>query len=265
MFIMLLELHPLLLGLLLALSLNLLVFLFAFFLQTDKLTDLTYSATFILLVMVSLYKGDPSHPYRLLLAVMPILWALRLGSYLFIRILGKGKDDRFDGFRHIWWKFGGFYLLQGLSVWLISLPFLLALSASKAQSTAAIFSNYLYFGIGIFLLGLMLESIADAQKYKFRTDPENQGKFMNKGLFRIVRFPNYAGEILVWTGIFIAAIPTFVGWQWVVIISPIWIAFLLVKVSGIPQLEAVHAEKYGDLAAFQKYTQETDKLIPGVY
>lgn len=263
---MLLELHPLLLGLLLAVSLNLLAFLIAFLLQTDKLTDLTYSATFVLIVLLLFFLyGDYSHPYRILLAAMPILWALRLGSYLFIRILGKGKDDRFDDIRPVWWKFGGFFLLQGVSVWIISLPFILALSAAKVQSTAAILSNYLYLGVGIFLIGLMLESIADAQKYKFKTNPENDGKFMNQGLFSIVRFPNYAGEILVWTGIFIAASPTFSGWNWVAIISPIWIAFLLIKVSGVPQLEAAHEEKYGDSAAFQQYKKETDKLIPGVY
>ena len=88
---------------------------------------------------------------------------------------------------------------------------------------------------------------------------------MSEGLFSLVRFPNYAGEIMVWVGVFIACAPVLSGWEWVTIISPLWITSLLLGISGIPLLEQSNEEKYGHLASFQQYRASTAKLIPGIY
>ena len=258
--------NPILLSLFVSVAFNLLIFLFAFKYQTDKLTDITYAFTFGLIALVFFYLyHENTHPYRMILAAMPVLWAIRLGAYLFRRVLLKGKDHRFDVFRHIWWRFGRFFIIQGVSIWVIALPYTVALSSTTEQVDYAYQSICLPIGATIFLLGFLIETIADAQKFKFRSDPINEGKFMAEGLFSIVRFPNYTGEIMLWTGIFIATIPVLKGIEWATIISPIWIAGLLIGLSGIPFLERSNQKRYGHLDAFQKYKKDTKKLIPGMY
>lgn len=258
--------NPLVLSLIISLAINLVVFVFAYKYQTDKLTDLTYSFTFLLITLVFLFSaGDAGHSYRLVIAAMPVLWSVRLGSYLFKRVLTKGKDHRFDEMRPVWWRFGAFWVLQGVSVWVILLPVIIALNATPEQANEAWLSVGPPIGAAIFLFGLLVETVADAQKFKFKTTPGNDGKFMSEGLFSLVRFPNYAGEILVWVGIFIACAPVLSGWQWATIISPLWITSLLLGISGIPLLEQSNEEKYGHLAAFQQYRASTAKLIPGIY
>lgn len=258
--------NPILLSLLVSIAFNLFIFVFAYKSQTDKLTDITYAFTFALIALTFLYwYGDTTQGYRLIIAAMPIIWAIRLGSYLFRRVLKKGKDHRFDSFRHIWWKFAGFWILQGLSIWLIALPYIVALSSTAEQATLAMNSILVPLGGGIFLMGLLIETIADAQKFKFRSNPANRGKFMAEGLFSIVRFPNYAGEIMVWTGVFIACIPVLESLEWASIISPLWIIYLLTSLSGIPFLEESNKKRYGHLESFQKYKRETKNLVPGIY
>ncbi len=258
--------NPIIVSLLVAVIFNLLVFLIAFQYQTDKLTDVTYAATFALLAGAMLYLyADFNPPYRLLIAAMPILWAIRLGTYLLRRVLIKGKDHRFDEFRHVWWRFGRFWIIQGVSIWVIALPYIVALGSDIEQAELALQSISVPIGALVFLLGFLIETIADAQKFKFRLNPDNEGKFMQKGLFSIVRFPNYTGEIMVWIGIFIACIPVLQGFEWATIISPIWIMGLLIGLSGIPFLEVSNKKRYGHLEAFQQYKKKTKKLLPGIY
>lgn len=258
--------YPILLSLLISVVFNLLAFLIAFKKQTDKLTDITYAFTFAVIAISLLYLyGDITEPYRLILAAMPVIWALRLGIYLLVRVIQKGKDHRFDVFRHIWWRFGRFFVIQGTSIWVIALPYIVALSSDVEVLNTSLITYCLAIGGSIFLFGFLIETVADAQKFKFRSNPANDGKFMAEGLFSIVRFPNYTGEIMVWTGVFIACIPTLQGMEWLTIISPIWIAGLLIGLSGIPFLERSNAKRYGHLEEFQKYKKETKNLIPGVF
>lgn len=258
--------NPVLVSLLVSIAFNLFVFLFAFKKQTDKLTDITYAFTFALIALALFYLyGDISHPYRLILTIMPVVWAIRLGAYLLRRVMIKGKDHRFDSFRHIWWRFGRFWIIQGLSIWVVALPYIVALSSTAEQVDKALQSILLPIGVIIFIAGFLIETIADAQKFKFRMDTNNNGQFMSEGLFSIVRFPNYTGEIMVWLGVFIACIPVLQGMEWATIISPIWIIGLLTSLSGIPFLERSNKERYGHLESFQKYKKETKKLLPGIY
>jgi len=258
--------NPILFSLLLSVGLNFLVFLLAFKLQTDKLTDITYSATFVLLAAYFWTENSsPTHPFFLFLFLMPIVWAIRLGSYLFRRVLIKGRDHRFDEMRPVFIKFGAFWLLQAISVWIIALPFILALNADLIEANKALNSPLLPIGFFLWLVGFLIETIADYQKFHFRQNPQNNGRFMSEGLFSIVRFPNYLGEMLVWVGIFVAIIPILQSWEWLSIISPLWICFLLLKVSGIPYLEASNEKRYGAFKEFQIYKKSTKKIIPGVY
>lgn len=257
-------LEPIIVSLLLSFGLNGLIYILAFTFQTDKLTDGTYSATFLLIAWYLFKQGEPQY-YRIIIAAMVSLWAVRLGGYLAYRIFKKGRDVRFDQMRPVWWRFGGFWLLQAVSVWIISLPFVIALGQSgtavyEAQSKAA-----LMIGVILFLIGWLIEWRADAQKSKFKSNALNQNQLITTGLYNWVRFPNYLGEILVWVGIFISCIPVLEGWQWLSIISPLWIIYLLTRISGIPLLIEVQDKKYGQQEAYKNYIKKTKKLVPRVY
>lgn len=249
-----------------AVVLNLAVFVIAFWKQTDKLTDITYALTFALLAGYAWYSGEGREStYKTTLLFMVVIWAFRLGSYLFTRVLVKGKDHRFDEWRHNFLRFLRFWVLQGLSVWLVSLPFLIGLSKS-AEQVSSIEGHWLVIsGMIIWIVGFIIESIADRQKFKFRLDNSNDGKFMDRGLFSIVRYPNYLGEMMAWIGIFLAVVPLLQGWEWLSIVSPLWVSTLLLFISGIPLLERSMQKRYGDQKAFQEYKKNTNKLIPYIF
>ena len=255
-----------LISLVIAVVLNLVVFAFAFWQQTDKVTDLTYALTFALLAGYAWYTGeDRQSTYKMTLLFMVVIWAFRLGSYLFTRVLIKGKDHRFDEWRHNFLRFLRFWVLQGLSVWLVSLPFLIGLS-KPAESVAAIEGHWLVItGMVMWVAGFLIESIADRQKFRFRLDKSNDGQFMSKGLFSVVRYPNYLGEMMVWVGVFLAVAPMMEGMEWLSIISPLWICTLLLFISGIPLLERSMKKRYGDQKNYQQYRKNTKKLIPYIY
>jgi steroid 5-alpha reductase family enzyme len=249
-----------------AILLNLFVFVFAFKNQTDKLTDITYALTFIALALFGWYTSEGRMDvYKLTLLFMVGIWAFRLGSYLFFRVMIKGKDHRFDEFRHNFKRYLRFWVLQGLSVWLISIPFLIALGKPAEEVQNLEGNSIVMIGMLIWVVGFVIEAISDRQKFKFRLDQSNDGQFMNKGLFSIIRYPNYLGEMMVWIGIFITAVPLLVGLEWLSILSPLWICVLLLFISGIPFLERSNKKRYGHLESFQKYKAETSKLIPYIY
>jgi steroid 5-alpha reductase family enzyme len=117
-------------------------------------------------------------------------------------------------------------------------------------------------GFLLWILGFGIEVIADRQKSKFRADPQNAGKFINTGLWSWSRHPNYFGEILLWIGVAVITIPVLSGWQWLTLISPIFVAILLTRVSGIPILESLADEKWGGQAEYENYKGKTSLLIP---
>lgn len=245
-----------------AIGINAIVYLIAFKIQTDKLTDLTYSVTFLVIAITLYLKLDLPDFHHLSIVLIPIIWAMRLGGYLFWRILKKGKDKRFDLMRPVWWKFGGFWLLQALSIWVISLPYVLALSNEGITHTGR---ATLYFGVVIFIIGLVIESVADYQKSAFKSRLGNSNKFYDQGLFSIIRFPNYLGEILVWIGIFISCLTKLETWMLFSIVSPIWVIILLTRISGIPYIVRSQEASYRAQKSYRHYVKQTKKLIPGIY
>jgi steroid 5-alpha reductase family enzyme len=230
--------------LLFALGFNILMFIPAFLFKTDKLTDMSYSLTFIALISyIFISKADVSGSWILFLMIL--LWALRLGIFLFVRIHKQKKDDRFDTMRNSFFKFLGFWLLQGITVWIVLIP-------------AILFDGKYYLvGIVIWFIGVLIESIADIQKFMFKNKSKNKEKFIQSGLWYYSRHPNYFGEILTWIGVYI-----FSGiWLWG-LVSPIYISLLLLFVSGIPILEQKADKKWGKSKEYRSYKKKTSLLIP---
>lgn len=236
---------------------NLIVFIPAFIFKTDKLTDISYSLTFIFLTFWALSQND-TNLYKFILAFLILIWALRLGTYLFIRINKTGRDKRFDGLREDFLKFLGFWLLQGVSVWVVMISSLLFFAFGTEP-------NIWLFIIGVitFLKGLIIETIADWQKYKFINNPENKGKWIQSGLWKYSRHPNYLGEIMVWIGIYLLTFSGLENWPMIwALISPVYIFSLIRFVSGIPILEKKAEEKWGSNPDYQNYKKETGILLP---
>ncbi|HEY5714424.1 MAG TPA: DUF1295 domain-containing protein, partial [Candidatus Gracilibacteria bacterium] len=107
-------------------------------------------------------------------------------------------------------------------------------------------------------------TVADHQKFTFKSKSENKNKWIDSGLWRCSRHPNYFGEMLCWSGIFVYCIPVLSGWEWASIISPLWISLLLIKISGVPILEKKQDQKWGEDPAYQKYKKDTNCLIPSL-
>jgi len=240
--------------------LNFIAFLIAFSKQTDHLTDITYSLSFVI-VSVALYFLNPSpNVWQLVLMLMVIIWATRLGIYLLSRIKKMKRDERFDEMRTKALSFLGFWTLQAISVFVISIPFIVFLSLDEIQIHWT-----LNVGLLVWFFGFAIESLADHQKSQFKKDEKNKSSFIQSGLWKYIQYPNYLGEILCWIGIFIFISGNISGILWASIISPIWIVVLLLFVSGIPLLESSASKKYGEMESFKEYTSKTYRLIPFIW
>lgn len=240
-----------------AIGINLLVFLFAYYEQTDKLTDITYAITFLTLGMIA-YASSAMTIVNLIAMVMIIVWSVRLGTFLFTRILRIGKDKRFDSIRKNFRKLGLFWVAQGFSVWIILLPTLVLFYESPQN-----FKTLSVVGITIWVIGLFLEVFADKQKSDFSRDPKNKNKWIEKGLWAYSRHPNYLGEMMIWVGLYLFTLPYLsVAQALIALLSPILIVVLLTFISGIPPTEKSADKKWGKSKGYQKYKQQVPVLIP---
>ena len=256
--------HALLPVFAISLGLNLIGFIIAYFFTTDKLTDLSYALTFAGTTLLLYVRGvrKISFNHRLGTLAMILLWAFRLGTFLFKRILKQKKDGRFDKMRANFLRFGGFWLLQGLSVPIILMPITIFLTVVE-QDNGFVYPIVGYIGAVIALFGLLIEHLADQQKYAFKQEVLNKNKWIMHGLWHYSRHPNYLGEMTFWIGIYIAVFPYFTTFQAIIAaLSPLYITFLLSFVSGIPILEYRADERWGDQKAYQAYKKKTSILIP---
>ena len=238
-------------------------FLFACLWKTDKLTDLSYSLSFIIicLFLFFLLERETSLFRPLLLSLAIVLWALRLGGYLYIRIQKMGKDLRFDGIRESFFKFLAFWIYQALGVWVLLLPVTYSLSVQNQPEK----SWWDLLGVLLYSIGLLLESVADWQKYRFYLAKEKHPGWLDKGFWAYMRHPNYTGEILIWLGIFCITIPLHSSWSWLSIVSPISIFLILRFISGVPILARNAKERYGHLAEYQAYLKKTGIFFPKIF
>ena len=244
------------LAIILVIMLNLAGFFYAWLRQSDHLTDAIYSISFI--AIVGAMWNPEWNGLQIACAILVVVWALRLGMYLYMRINHMGKDQRFDSIRPNLGSLMGFWLLQTMSILLIALPVMFALSASVPSVNGMTFAGFL-----ISAAGIVIESIADRQKFIFKADPENAGKFMASGIWSRIRHPNYSGEILMWAGVFLLSVTALSGWQWIAIASPVWVFVLLRYISGVPLLEQKAAKKYGSQVSYQEYLARSGRFLPG--
>ena len=246
-------------AILLAFLIHWLFFIPAYLLKTEKFFDLTGSLTYISIMVYVVYTKNNLQEQlgSIILASLVILWAVRLGSFLFLRIKKAGEDKRF---REIKTSFARFFLLWTISGMWVSFCSMCALTAI-ASNDGVIVNNIFYIGLVTFIIGLSIEIIADSQKTKFRKDPKNKDKFINEGLWAKSRHPNYVGEITLWAGVAIMSFSSLEGSQYISLISPIFTYLLLVYVSGVPQLKASGQKKWGHLESYQEYIKNTPTLI----
>ncbi|MFW2389749.1 MAG: DUF1295 domain-containing protein [Polyangiales bacterium] len=228
----------------------------AFVKQTERFYDLTGSATYISVALFALLASGPVDMRSALLALMVIVWAARLGSFLFRRIHLAGSDSRFDSIKPSAPRFFVAWTLQGLWVFLTLCAALAAISTLEPAPLGWADLS----GLLIWLLGFGIEVAADRQKSAFRK--KHPGGFVDTGLWAWSRHPNYFGEIVLWIGVAVIASSTLRGWQWVTMISPVFVALLLMRVSGVPILEKRADERWGEDAAYQRYKSKTPVLVP---
>jgi steroid 5-alpha reductase family enzyme len=243
------------LGGMLCFALNWGVFVHAWAAQTERYFDLTGSLTYLLVVGCALVLGSRD-PRSLLLALLVGVWALRLGSFLFRRIRREGADRRFDALKPDFARFLLTWTLQGLWVFLTVSCALAAMTASVAAPLGPLAA----LGTAVWAAGFGIEAVADHQKTRFRADPANRDRFITTGLWAWSRHPNYCGEILLWVGVALVAVPALSGWALATLISPVFVYGLLTRVSGIPLLERRSDAKWGHDPAYQAYKARTPVL-----
>jgi steroid 5-alpha reductase family enzyme len=228
----------------------------AYLKQTERFYDLTGSLTYVTVTLFALLASGPIDTRSAVLSVLVLIWAARLGSFLFRRIHAEGSDSRFDAIKPSAARFFVAWTLQGLWVFLTLCA---ALAAITTREAAPVRGTDLA-GLLIWLLGFAIEVVADRQKSAHRK--AQPGRFIRSGLWAWSRHPNYFGEIVLWTGVAIIAASTLRGWPWVTMISPLFVGFLLIRVSGIPILEKRADERWGDDPAYQRYKAATPVLLP---
>jgi steroid 5-alpha reductase family enzyme len=235
-----------------------LAFIPAYLRQTEKFFDITGSLTYISVTALAVLLGPPADGRSFLLLALVVIWAARLGTFLYRRIHRAGKDVRFDEIKPSFARFLITWTLQGLWV-TFTLAAALAAITTIAREPLGLFA---LIGALIWTFGFTFEVVADLQKSRFRADPANKGRFINTGLWARSRHPNYFGEIVLWIGVTIIAVPVLSGWQWVTLISPLFVTLLLTRVSGVPLLERRADEKWGGQADYEAYKRRTPVLIP---
>jgi len=246
------------LGVALAFIIQWIAFIPAFIFKTEKFYDLTGTIAYLAVTVSTLLLGGNISPRGRLAASLVAVWTLRLGSFLFMRVLQSGKDGRFDQIKTSFLSFLMTWTLQGL--W-VSFTLATALVIFTSQDQAPM-DAFAVIGFFVWVLGFAIEVAADGQKNAFRKDPANKGNFIRSGLWAWSRHPNYFGEILLWIGMAIIALPVMRGWGWVGLISPVFVYLLITRVSGIPLLEKRADEKWGGQPEYEEYKSRTSILLP---
>ena len=242
---------------LLIFSIQWISFIPAYIFQTEKFFDLTGSITYLTTVIAALYITDSGKIADYVIVLCVVIWAIRLGSFLFMRIHKAGEDRRFREIKTNFTRFFMTWTLQGMWVSMCLLCVLTALSSYNG----IIMNNVFYIGLLIFVIGFIIEVIADHQKTVFRKDINNKDKFISTGLWSYSRHPNYLGEILLWFGVAIMSFSSLQDLQYFTLISPIFVYVLLVYISGIRILENQGDKKWGHLDSYKEYLKNTPRLF----
>ncbi len=240
-----------------------LVFIPSYLAKTEKYYDITGTIAYLILLYISSslttsFFSEKLQLRSLVAISLVTIWAIRLGVFLFIRVLRVGEDRRFKEAKQSFSKYLLWWSMSALWVFLTT-----ANALTLIINNTNLFNDlFFYFGIVIWVFGFLFEIIADEQKRRFRVDGNNQEGFISSGLWSISRHPNYFGEIMLWIGMAIIALPTLTGFQHVTLISPLFIYLLLTRISGVNLLEEQADKRWGHLDSYQDYKQNTSSLIP---
>ncbi len=240
-----------------AVGINLAVFVPSWLLRSEKFYDLTGSITYISTTVLALVLGNRDEATSWIMAVLIIVWAGRLGSFLFRRILADGFDRRFNKIKVNPALLMRTWALQGLWVALTAL----AAWTAMTSTDEAPFGVFTIVGLVVWVIGFGIEVRADSEKAHFRADPANDGRFISTGIWAWSRHPNYFGEIMLWVGMAIIAVPAFDGAEFVALISPVFVWLLLTRVSGVPMLERVGKKRWGDDPEYAEYCASTPVVM----
>ena len=243
-------------------------FIHAYIFQTEHYFDATGSFTYISLSIILIFNSifsssfEGLNPYTYLIGIMVILWSLRLGMFLFKRVKDVGQDIRFLEMKKDFFWFFMTWTLSGLWVFLTYVAGLSAMTSINLIENMS-FYHFIFMltGFLLWVVGFVIEILADNQKKIFRENPSNKGKFISSGLWAWSRHPNYFGEIILWLGIAIIAFPSMEGGEILGLISPLFVYVLLTKISGIPMLEKSSDNKWGLEEDYIKYKKTTPILF----
>lgn len=237
-----------------------------------QVTDLAGSLNFSLLAILGFVWQATWYPRQAVLSGLVVVWGVRLGVFLLVRVLLRGKDARFDGIREDTLKFAGFWLFQVIWVWVVSLPVTFTNGSTQPGNPLGAVD---YVGWSLWVFGWLFESIADQQRFNFNNQRRRgaaagansaPNSFLKSGLWSICRHPNYFGEIVLWLGIWISSSfglwPVSVPAAILGLLSPLLTATLLLGVSGMPIGEKREAQKWGHLAAYRTYIARTSPVWP---
>jgi len=235
-----------------------LLWLLSLKLKNASIVDIFWGIGFALIAVTSYKLADGFAGRKLLLTALVIVWGGRLAGYLGRRNIGKGEDYRYQAMRKrhgerfpivsLYLVFG----LQGVLMWIISLP----LQAAQMGAQPDQLTPLDWLGVLLWIAGFAFETIGDWQLARFKANPANKGKVMDRGLWAYTRHPNYFGDALLWWGYFLIAAATGAWWT---VISPILMTLLLMKVSGVALLEKTLVRTKPE---YQEYVRRTSAFFP---
>ena len=244
--------------LIVAVLLQVIFFIPSFLLKTEKYYDLVGSLTYVTTVSLAYFSVETKTMIDSIIYFYVMVWALRLGIYLFRRVRNDGKDVRFEkAKRHFFW-FLQYWMGQALWVSLTACAAIIAI-LSPEEDTLPVLAMV---GMALWLSGFTIESLSDYQKRVFRKENNPSEAFIHTGLWARSRHPNYFGEITLWTGIAVIALNTLTGIEYITLISPVFVYILLTRMSGVNLLERIADDRYGHLEEYQRYKRNTPVLVP---
>ena len=230
--------------------------------NSEKYFDFTGMIATLLVVATALFallsSGQQASIRSTIVAIFVSIWTLRLGTFLYKRIVKSGEDKRFREIKKSLPKFLMTWTLSALWVFLTTVNAITIITLNSHDPLGLVF----LLGFVLWILGFAFEAVADKQKKSFSEIPENKDKFITQGLWSVSRHPNYFGEIVLWMGIAILSLPLLSGWQFLTLVSPVFVYLLLTKISGLPFLEEKAEKKWGNDEDYLEYKNNTPILIP---
>lgn len=222
-----------------------------------SIVDMIWGFGFVAVSWATYLAAEQPGPRSLLLTMMVTIWGTRLSGYLVWRNLGKPEDYRYQEMRRkaprLFWLISLFqvFLLQGALIWLISFPVV------ATQVDHEVLGWLDVVAVLVWVVGLFFESVGDVQLARFKSRPENEGRVMDRGLWRYTRHPNYFGDFMVWWGHYLVALA---GGAWWTIFSPLLMSVLLLRVSGVAMLERTISKRRPE---YEDYARRTNAFFPG--